>query len=54
MATSAFAKLDIRHVIPISGMGKTDIIPSFVISTYDAEHDITDDAITCKVKESGM
>ena len=36
MATSAFAKLDLRHVIPTSGIGKTDIIPSSVISTYGA------------------
>ena len=36
MATSAFAKLDFRHVIPTSGIGKTDIIPSSVISTYGA------------------
>ena len=36
MATSAFAKLDLRHVIPTSGIGKTDIIPLSVISTYGA------------------
>ena len=36
MATSAFSKLDFRHVIPTSGIGKTDIIPSSVISTYGA------------------
>ena len=38
MATSAFAKLGFRHVIPTSGIGKTDIIPSSVISTYGAPY----------------
>ena len=36
ISTSAFVKLDFRHVIPTSGIGKMDIIPSSVISTYGA------------------
>ena len=38
ISTSAFVKLDFRHVIPTSGIGKMDIIPSSVISTYGAPH----------------
>ena len=38
MATSAFAKLDLRHVIPTPGIGKIDIIPLSVISTYGAPY----------------
>ena len=36
MVTSVFGKFDFRHIIPTSGLGKTDIIPSSVISTYGA------------------
>ena len=44
MATSAFAKLDLRHVIPTSGIGKTDIIPSSIISTYGAPGSLVPEA----------
>ena len=53
MATSAFAKLDLRHVIPTSGIGKTDIIPSSVISTYGAPH-ISSNLITCGDSYAGQ
>ena len=36
MATFAFTKLEFRLVIPISGTGQINIIPSSVISTYGA------------------